>query len=145
MKMEVTTILLALAVSGCGSSTDAPTPSSRVDRAGSTPIAERFRSVTNRIRPGMSMIQAKALVGDCIRARFHGPRTDMSTGTTTNYEEWAWLIDASNGQIVVHSTTGLESDLEHGIVASVSYGTNYPVHSVTNEMNTANNGADHIR
>jgi len=125
MNPKVILVMAITSLSGCQDSTNAP-PISRADRSEACPIAERYHSVTNLLRPGMSMAEARALLGDGMRVRRHGPRTDLSTGTTTNYEEWVWVIDASHGQIIVHSTTGTESDLEQGVVASVSYAKKYP-------------------
>ena len=138
MNLKVNIVCVAIALSGCGGCTDAPPAQARSDVADSIPIEQRYHSITGRILKGMSMAHAKAFLGDCTRARFHGPHTDLSTGITTNYEEWTWVVDASNGQIVVHSTSGLESDLNHGVVASVSYAKKFPVRMTSNGVETAN-------
>ena len=132
-----------MTLAGCRDSAVPPSPL-RADANAPIPIQEQYHSITGRVRPGMSMAHARALAGDCTRGRFHGPLTDMSTGVTTYHEEWAWVVDASNGMIVIHSTTGLESDLEKGIVSNVSFSAKHPVHVESNGVKTANNTSEHI-
>ncbi len=69
------------------------------------------------------MADVKTMFPDCGRIRFHGPCIDVATGKSTDCEEWALSIRCRDGGVYIHSTTGFENDLLHGIVKQVSYGT----------------------
>ena len=116
-------IIYALLLSGCaGQPDDMSNPISSGDSR-LVPAAVMYNSVTGRIHAGMSMAEVRAIFPNCIPFRFYGALTDVPTGTSTDYEEWSLGISCSDGVVRIHSTTGLESDLEHGIVKNVSYGT----------------------
>ena len=146
MMMNPKAILIcgAVALAGCRDSAKVPAPP-RADASEAIPIEERYHSITGLIHKGMSMAHARAILGDCTRGRFHGLLIDASSGYATNHEEWAWVLDSSNGQIVVHSSKGLESDMDNGVVARVSYARKFQAYLVTNETNTANTTSDGSR
>ena len=121
--MKITVLFIyALLISGC-----ADKPGTTDDRAASdnsriAPTAVIYNSVTSRIHAGMSMAEVRVLFPNCTRFRSHGPRINTSNGTSTYYEEWTLGIRCSDGDVRIHTTTGRESDLEHGIVKNISYG-----------------------
>ena len=121
--MKTILIIYALLITGCA---DQPDDMSNHISSGDShlvPAAVMYNSVTSRIHAGMSMAEVRSIYPDCTRFRFYGPLIDTSDGTSTYFEEWGLVIRCSDGDVKIHSTSGRESDLEHGIVKNVSYGT----------------------
>ena len=137
MKPRAILICAVVVLAGCRDSANAPRPL-HADLGETISIEQRYHSITGRIRKGMSMADARLFLCPCTPTRFHGPETDLSTGTTTWHEEWAWVFRSSNGMIVVHSTTGLQSDLVHGVVSNVSFHRMVPAQVVSNGVKTVN-------
>ena len=121
MKIAVL-FIYALLLSGCTDKPGATADRTASDNNRIAPTAAIYNSVTSRIHEGMSMAEVRALFSNCTRFRSHGPCINTSNGTTTYYEEWTLGIRCSDGDVRIHTTTGRESDLEHGIVKNISYG-----------------------